>query len=238
MIRCPSCLKACNERDTFCRHCGAMLKKIPQQLWRLSDWVNGSHALRCLYAATLVFAVRVISHPLLMTYQGSRHEGRVFAFHMVLGMAIGLVMGPLRKDRQRWGTYLFLGLLGAGFSWALDYAYMADHLVVKGVFYFLNWLDSSPDSNAVLTNFGILQTLRFVGPVLALGLVLGWKARPGVILRILLFSLLALTFRFPVRGFFLAPELLTQHPGQAGLYLMSLFLLFYGWGAVDSNSLK
>jgi hypothetical protein len=113
---------------------------------------------------------------------------------------------------------------------------MSNHLVVTWVFYLLEWLD--PHSDTISTNFGILQTLRFFGPVLVLSLALAWHARPGLVLKITLFSLLALAFRFPVKGYALDAGLIWSLPKHAGLYFASLLAFFYGLGPVDSNPSK
>jgi hypothetical protein len=238
MKRCPSCHRPCAERDLFCRHCGAALEMGRVFAWRRADWLDSRHALRAAAASAFVFAVRVLCHPLLMTFEGARHEGRVAAFHLCIGLACGLAAAPLRLDRSRWKFWAGLGLLGGALSWALDYSYMADHLVLTVVWQVLNWLDSSANSPANTISFGILQSLRYLGTVLVLGLAAGWSAPPAQRLKIALGSMAGLALRFGLLGFALAPGLLLLYPRQSLLYLSSLFVFFYGLGVVDENSVK
>jgi hypothetical protein len=236
MTRCLRCHKPAAEADAFCRHCGAALARTPSLFWRRADWLDAGLAWRSLAGSALVFGLRVLVHPLLMPYLGERHEGRVLSFHLILGLGLGLTLGRLRRGRP-W-IWALLGLFGAFLSWCLDFAYMANHVLSQAVFYVLNWLDSSASSNAIATSFGILQTLRFLGPVLVLGMASGWKARPALQFKCAFFCLLALAFRFPLKGFALAPGLLGAYPAQSALYLASVFALLYGLGGLDSNSAK
>lgn len=234
MTRCPACHKPASDADAFCRHCGAALVRAPRIFWRRADWLDAGLAWRALAASALVFGLRVLVHPLLMPYLGERYEGRVLAFHLSLGLGLGLALGWLRQGRL-W-VWALLALFGAFLSWCLDFAYMANHVLSQAVFYVLNWLDSSADSDAIAIGFGILQILRFLGPVLILGMAASWKARPALQLKGALFCLLALAFRFPLKGFALAPSLVGSYPGQSALYLASVFALLYGLGSAERAS--
>jgi hypothetical protein len=238
MIRCPHCHRACSEADHHCRHCGTPLVREPLNFWRLRDWIDGNHALRCVVASVIIFGVRILIHPLLMPYEGDRHEGRVAAFHLWLGLAMGLVSAPLRKDSQHWLRYLIAGVLGGILAWGMDYTYMADHLLLQVVWNITNWLKGGVGPESAVISYGVLQSLRYLGPVLVLSLLSGWDLRVAVKIRILIFSLLGLAIRFPLRGFALAPALVADYPGQSALYLSSLFVFFYGLGTVDESSTK
>lgn len=229
MTRCPDCHKPCVEQDYFCRHCGARLRKIHAKLWRLSDWWMPLHGVASLLAAGLAYAMRVLSHPLFMPFEGSRHEDRVFLFYLFGGLTAGSLAGPLRRDTGRWYLWTLGGILGGILCWSMDYAYMADHVISQAVFQVLNWLDPK-DNDSIWIGLGIQEFLRFLGLVLILGMAAGWKSRPGEKLRIILFSLLALGIRSLERPFGLAPGLISLNPGQSALYFTSFFVFFYGLG--------
>jgi hypothetical protein len=184
--------------------------------------------------ALLVLALRLTANPLFMPYMGARHEGRVLGFHLLIGLGLGLASSFSRNASGRWQHWAGLGTGGAFVSWSLDYAYTYGHRIDTAVWYLLEFSDPG---SSFRRSFGILQILRYLGPVLFLGAAaIALEKNPMAKLRVICFAILALAMRFPILAYQVSWEWIFKLPISAFFYFLSVLSLLYGLGHVDESS--
>ena len=231
MRRCPDCDRPNSGTAPACVHCGAVLPAVPKApFWTWGDFWQSGAALFALGSALAVTALRMGLGRALAVSGGGRDEGAVLFFHVTLALACGLAVGHARLERDGLNSvwvWLAAAALGGLLSFGLDFLYNYQRLVYRLVWYSLEFFYPDRGSASAERAYGLLQVLRFLGPVLCLGAVYAYRVRrPALRLLGLLWLALALGSRFRVRGAFLS----YGEPGWAHVitYALSVFFVVYG----------
>jgi hypothetical protein len=232
MRRCPVCQAANPSTARFCHACGSALPPVEAEPWfRLDDLWSPEALRRGLLAALLLLAYR-LSFGGLLSAGPERQESRFLIFHVGSGLVLALGLAWARRERGlNWLAWALGGLAGGLLCEALEVWYSYRHLMGTLTFYAFQWF-GLPTTPPLI--YQILQGLRAAGlalPLLALASTR--EKRFGYSVFALLWTVLAVVLRVPVRGFFLAwgalsvPEAWTQ----VAYYLGSALALAYGLGA-------
>jgi hypothetical protein len=163
-----------------------------------------------------------------------RDEARVLCYHLAHGLllAAGLAWARRQRSALAWGGWLLAGLAGGALSEALD-LWFSYRQFFSGLALWL-WASLGLADRPPLI-YEILQILRLLGPVLALGLAYAVKERrPARWLQAPLWLGLALLARSQVRGAWLVWAALGVPSVQAAaawaLFYASVLAFLWGLG--------
>ncbi len=232
MTRCPQCRAANPDEASACWQCKAALLQAELEPWFTREaWWNLRVLQRAALGALFVWLVRLPLTPWLQLLGGSRDEQSVLLFHILLGLSLGFALRWVRGWHENGGwMWVLAGLLGSLLSFTFDFLYTYQYFIYKGVWYVLLWIFQPTASENTRWTFGVLQVLRFLGPVLLITAF--WaRLRPSFAewLRVIVLMGLAFWLRATVLGIHMGAWRGATSLFHNAAYFGSVALVLYAW---------